>query len=1352
MAGRFLNLSNTSLSRSLERLSSGLRVNRAGDDAAGLAVSEKLRARISGLGVDVENAQAGVSIVQTADQALQEVQAMVRRIRSLALMCGNGTLTDGDREHYQSEVGALLTEIDRINSTTEYNGMRILGGKIGTQAWEAEDERDILDSSSIRATDDLVTKGVYNVEVLRVAEQASGRLEGKVFDFNDPPLTITEAGGMYRFSGAAQDDVATVKIELDGKIIFVDLDLTENAGDSISSALTKINQALEEAGMDAHATFKPPNSPSDIVIDSISGIIQEDIEATVPVAWQNPAPLNWAEAGPKIYDPTGAARSDTIYTLDFTSPTDFTITGNVSGSLGAGTTGTNFVGGGISFTVQPNGNYTAGDRIELTANSNARSVTVTTGGVTGISGGAVPTDSIIPDAAHTVEVENTSYVDSSSNTGVAGYANITGVDTSGLQGDAIILNTDTTGVVGEAPKVTSIDDSGVSPGGGVTWLGGTPTIEAVNTIVSETFTLQMVTENGGTGDEWTVIGSVSGAHNDLTVGGAYTTNSVGGQGGGLTLEISPDAAYNVGDTITIDVAALTSVDWNLTPYVRKPTTIVNEDVTLKLVTDRDGLDTWSIDGSVSGQHSFYLADTGYATNEGTAGGGAGIGFYLDGNPCYEVNDTIVISTGVQTPAAIWQLAPYVRAGGNTLVTETFTLENVTDREGSDTWAVTGSVTGVNTFYLAGTGHATREGSNGGGAGLGFYIRNDALFARGDIITVDVEVQKPPFTWSVGPTAEVANTLLDEDITLRCISDPGSTNDVWQVTGSISGDHGTYTSNSTITTGEGSNGGGAGLTFNLDGHIDYQVGDEITITTKYGRRARLNAGGWTTGITPNSSNVNMIDGGGNELAVNFGGTITGGNETITLDTNIAIDGQHPPDRIWDVPPNFPPSSSTVISQRYTLTMIADNDGPDEWSVTGNFSGVHVNAFSGTPYVSDNGTIGQGGGFSFTLAEDSKYAVGTTIGIDVYTRPSIVVTAGERGSAHEIYMEVLHGWNQTDLTALSSGYVNNGTTNEEIGLNTIIYDGDANPFDDLDFAEGIVQITNRAGSTFNINVVNMETIQDLLDSINSASSTLYATFDQDTRSISIHDESGGEGRLTISDVGNATLAEDLGIRGVTSSDTLTGHRISRVADTILQITDPDGNTARVSSAWGNAGNHFAAANNTTAAVTDSGPDSMGGIAGISFNLNEKQLKVGDSFSILADRGTLRLHVSQATGDDTRAITEIGDTSTTALGIAENMNVYSQDTAQELIDSGRLDDALDSLSMLRGNLGAFQNRLEHTIKNLGVTQENLQTAESRIRDADMAAEQLDFMRHQIMQRFGIASMSQANVLAENVLRLVQ
>ena len=164
-AYRQLGMNNSAVSKSLEKLSSGFRINRAGDDAAGLAISEKMKAQITGLETASANAQDGISLIQTAEGNLSEVHAMLNRMVELATKSANGTYTSQERSALQDEVDQLLEEIDRISQSANFNGARLLDGTMGLNK---EAFTKFSDVAAVKASD-----GTFNIADL-VAAEADG--------------------------------------------------------------------------------------------------------------------------------------------------------------------------------------------------------------------------------------------------------------------------------------------------------------------------------------------------------------------------------------------------------------------------------------------------------------------------------------------------------------------------------------------------------------------------------------------------------------------------------------------------------------------------------------------------------------------------------------------------------------------------------------------------------------------------------------------------------------------------------------------------------------------------------------------------------------------------------------------------------------------------------------------------------------------------------------------------------------------------------------------------------------------------------------------------------------------------
>ena len=164
-ANRQLGITNGLLAKSTEKLSSGYRVNRAADDAAGLSISEKMRGQIRGLNQASSNAQDGQSLIQTAEGALNEIHAVLQRMRELTVQASNDTNVSADRRAISLEVAALASEIDRIASQTEFNTMKLLDGTFSSKVLQVGANSSQLIKFSIRS----LTSKSLSVNVSKIA-------------------------------------------------------------------------------------------------------------------------------------------------------------------------------------------------------------------------------------------------------------------------------------------------------------------------------------------------------------------------------------------------------------------------------------------------------------------------------------------------------------------------------------------------------------------------------------------------------------------------------------------------------------------------------------------------------------------------------------------------------------------------------------------------------------------------------------------------------------------------------------------------------------------------------------------------------------------------------------------------------------------------------------------------------------------------------------------------------------------------------------------------------------------------------------------------------------------------------
>ena len=156
-ANRMLNVTTSAQSKSTEKLSSGYRINRAADDAAGLTISEKMRKQIKGLDRASTNAEDGVSAVQTAEGALTEVHSMLQRMNELATQSANGTNSNTDRKAIQDEIDQLTTEIDRVSETTKFNETYLLKGDGAEKAHNVNAHDAGIDGVSLADKGDTLT-------------------------------------------------------------------------------------------------------------------------------------------------------------------------------------------------------------------------------------------------------------------------------------------------------------------------------------------------------------------------------------------------------------------------------------------------------------------------------------------------------------------------------------------------------------------------------------------------------------------------------------------------------------------------------------------------------------------------------------------------------------------------------------------------------------------------------------------------------------------------------------------------------------------------------------------------------------------------------------------------------------------------------------------------------------------------------------------------------------------------------------------------------------------------------------------------------------------------------------------
>ena len=220
---RQLGINNTGSAKALEKLSSGYKINRAGDDAAGLAISEKMRAQIRGLNRASLNAQDGISLIQSAEGALQESQNILQRMRELAIQAGNDTNEAQDRTYIQDEINQLVKELDRIAFTTEFNKKTLLDGSLQAGNWTAKTVSGSGVKAGMMVDNDFVT-GMYSIETTTLGTKAvkeftvnmTGAIEGETVSISvGQDVTAIDGSTKLLTSGGVTSFIATGNVQAD---------------------------------------------------------------------------------------------------------------------------------------------------------------------------------------------------------------------------------------------------------------------------------------------------------------------------------------------------------------------------------------------------------------------------------------------------------------------------------------------------------------------------------------------------------------------------------------------------------------------------------------------------------------------------------------------------------------------------------------------------------------------------------------------------------------------------------------------------------------------------------------------------------------------------------------------------------------------------------------------------------------------------------------------------------------------------------------------------------------------------------------------------------------------------------
>ncbi|AIV40076.1 MULTISPECIES: flagellin N-terminal helical domain-containing protein [unclassified Curtobacterium] len=258
---RNLNATQNDLSKSLEKLSTGLRINRAADDAAGLTISEGLKSQVGGLTVAARNAQDGISVVQTAEGGLTETHSILQRMRDLAVQAGNDSNNPTSREAIKTEVGQLQQELSRISDSTNFNGIKLLDGKAGT----AGDGKLTFQVGANGDASSKITVDLAGANISKLATTLKDGTTTQAFEFDDKS-----------FDATAPTAPTELKLSSDkGSAVDVTVDDATDAADYV----TKLNTKLADSGFTATATTDAAGKTTGFTLTAADGgkVTAEDV-------------------------------------------------------------------------------------------------------------------------------------------------------------------------------------------------------------------------------------------------------------------------------------------------------------------------------------------------------------------------------------------------------------------------------------------------------------------------------------------------------------------------------------------------------------------------------------------------------------------------------------------------------------------------------------------------------------------------------------------------------------------------------------------------------------------------------------------------------------------------------------------------------------------------------------------------------------------------------------------------------------------------------------------------------------------------------------------------------------------
>ena len=1289
-AQRNLNKSQSSNQQALQRLSSGLRINSAKDDAAGLAISTRFNSQVRGLNVAIRNAGDGISLAQTAEGALGTMNDNLQRIRELAVQSANATNSDVDRQALQAEVDQLLAEVTRTAEETDFNGRKLLDGsfnaefQIGANAGQtvqvsiAELTADKLGAGqeagvSALGTDSAFANGdlVINGEGVRASSAiddsystsgADRSARSKAAAINDDTSTTGVAAdiNVNVAAGTAQVPANTAgSITLNG----VTIDISTGGVDAAADRATVL-QAINAVSAQTHViAVDTGNDESGITLQTLE-VDGENLGLNIELRYDK-------------FDATGNAFANGL-----TAASTGLATGGAGSAVGA--TGEAAV---ITGVASVGAITTLNGAFDLAIDGNEQITVTLTGTGNSIDKVVSSLQSSINTAisANGLDVS----VTVSHNNGVVS------ITSDSIGEDSALIITGVTQAA--AADVDLADILGYVTTGGVFGAGG---------LVAADITSIFLDDKGGSGVENTAGTYVGGVNLATTAGAALATLT----GADAIFSIEVDGGNLVAVSVLAEASPIATVS-DLGSYAAK----VEDQINAALIADGQ---TGRVDVSISDTYRLVIASVEEGTDSAiritaTASGSAEVGIISHTAGPFSSNGAVG-TNGVENASETYEGSITLRSVNG---------DDIDITSGSGNLATTGLQSGN---FNAGQAFASSQSQSVGGA-----IATSGLVVGERLSTGGLD---DAFISGIAANVTVSFTIEVDggnQVTVSYIQATATVTEFDSLSNYINGLEEEI--NSSLAT-DGQTG-----TVSLSINDDNQL--VIASNTKGdGSSIEITAANTTTGQGSAISIIGITD--NNEGFGSSGATATQGKLTSTG----TIEGT----TVGEV---FSTALLGVVGNISTETIRISVDGAEtiDAIIAQHTAGDAASAlaFIESEINDELANAGQTGRVSLAIDTDGFVTITSD---KTGAGSSITILANNTGAATFTNLAGIQDYAKSSV-AVDTVSTPDGLDSGDLLLNGVAVES-AKASDDTASNSIALSSSKQASGIATaaaINRVSDQTgIQATVNATSLSGGTQVATAPSDTNQ---------QGSIVINGVETSTITTN-GANGGADDRAAAISAINAISGQTGVTAIDDGKGITLEAADGR--NLSVVINNSAKAAEDSGGSILALTgAAIGLNVAEADISGGATFAVTAQTAYSTVTLDgpgvinvQAGANGAAALEEIGFRvgeygSTVAGTRLSDLDITTIAGAALAIKA--LDNAIGSVASQRADLGAIQNRLDSTVNNLSLTSINLQAANSRIQDADFAAETAELSKSQVLQQAGISILAQANALPQQVLSLL-